>query len=96
MLGVAGDGDFSNTTQGSLTGTLLAGHQYEFYFEDFIQAFPQTDFGATATGCITLSIGGATGGGACGVAAVPEPGSLALAGLALAGLGLARRKARPA
>lgn len=92
-LGVVGDGDDNNYNTGSLTGTLLAGHRYSLAFSNYTQAYPFADEGATATGCLTLSLGGATGGGNCG--RIPEPGSLALAGLALAGLGLARRGRAP-
>ena len=67
LLGAAGDGDFSNRTPGSLTGTLQAGRTDEFLFNDLIQAILRADAGATATGCMTLSSGGSTGGGTCGV-----------------------------
>jgi hypothetical protein len=89
-LGVAGDGDVSNTTNGSLTGALLAGHNYRFYFNEFIQAYPSADQGASATGCVTLSIGGATGAGSCGIS-VPAPAPLALFGLGLLALGIRRK-----
>jgi hypothetical protein len=67
----AGGGDFSNGTSGSLAGTLQAGRTFEFLFNTLIQAILRADAGATATGCVALSIGGATGGGTCGVPAVP-------------------------
>jgi|GEM_PF-3590977 len=89
-LEVAGDGDKFSYTIGSLTGTLLAGHNYRFYFNEFIQAYPTADQGASATGCVTLSIGGATGGGSCGTS-VPAPAPLALFGLGLLALGIRRK-----
>jgi hypothetical protein len=90
ILGVAGDGDVSNFTIGSLTGNLLAGHNYRLFFKDFIQAYPTADQGASATGCVTLAIGGATGGGSCGTS-VPAPAPLALFGLGLLALGIRRK-----
>lgn len=90
-LGVAGGGDLLDLLEGSLTGTLLAGHDYRLDWAYFIQAAPRSDNGATASGCLTLSLNGAAGDGLCGVGAnaVPEPGSLALA---LAALALAARR----
>lgn len=73
-----GTGDTSNIIFGSLTGNLLAGHSYSFYFEDYIQAYNGSTevFGAaTATGNVTLTIGTPT--------SVPEPSLLALLSLGL-------------
>jgi hypothetical protein len=95
-LGVANDGDVAleNINTGSLTGTLLAGQTYEFHFNSFIFAFPEGDSGTSAEGCVTLSIGGATGGGACGVqTSVPDLGvsTGSLLTLALGAMVCARR-----
>lgn len=97
-LGALNDGE-SNAGFGTLTGTLMAGHTYRFYFNSYIQAYPDPDNGATADGCVTLSIGGATGAGACGLpTAVPDAGSSALLlGPTLAALfALGRRASRAA
>ena len=94
-LGVAGDGDLYNSTSvASLRGTLLAGHTYYLSFQVLIGA-PDADSGATANGCVTLSIGGATGAEPCGIPVVPkvpEPSSASL--LALAGAALTARRWR--
>ncbi|MFT4798320.1 MAG: hypothetical protein ACI9B8_000264 [Sulfitobacter sp.] len=92
VLGAVGDGDFDNINIGSLSGNLIAGHNYRFFSLAKTRAHSDIDdSGASATGCVTLSIGGATGAGSCGIS-VPEPGSLVLLGLGLVLLRL-RRKA---
>ena len=96
VLGVAEDGDHYNVTSGVLSGTLRRGYSYHFYVNNFIDAYPDADLGASATGCVTLSLGGATGAGTCGLPvqghSVPEPSTLALLGIGLFGMGLARRR----
>jgi hypothetical protein len=59
-------GDYSNSLAGSLTGNLLAGHNYQLYFDIRTLAIPDGDAGASALGNLTLKIGEAP-------AAVPEP-----------------------
>ena len=87
VAGVAGDGDFSNANEGALTGNLIAGHEYEFYFGTGITSSgigpSETFIAATATGNVTL-----------GISAIPVPASLWLLGSGLLGLiGIAKRKA---
>ena len=92
-VGTAGEGDLNSAFTGSQFGNLIAGNEYSFYFSNFTQAFPSADGGASATGCVTLSIGGATGAGSCGaIPSVPEPIPLTLLGAGIAVLGLRRRK----
>lgn len=74
------EGDFYSEFEGSLSGTLLAGHQYRYLGGAFIQAFPSSPSGATATGSMALSF-----------ASIPEPGAGLLLGVGLIGLA-ARRK----
>jgi hypothetical protein len=42
VLGVSGDGDRTNNTTGNLSGNLIAGHDYEFYFNIWIAADDNT------------------------------------------------------
>jgi hypothetical protein len=90
-VGTASEGDMYNYFTGSQAGNLIAGNQYQFYFSNYVQAYPTADGGSSATGCVTLSIGGATGAGSCGISSVPEPMPLTLLGAGLAALGLRRR-----
>jgi hypothetical protein len=90
-VGIASEGDAVNIFAGSQAGNLIAGNQYRFYFSNYVQVYPTADGGSSATGCVTLSIGGATGAGSCGISSVPEPMPLTLLGAGLAALGLRRR-----
>lgn len=64
-------GDYYNYSSGSLSGSLLAGHLYSWHWNAAMQAYPDSDGGASATGSVVLKIGD-----------LPEPGSLALVLLA--------------
>lgn len=89
VLGGAG-GDSDNYFAGSLSGNLIAGHSYQWYYDVYTHAYPDSDGGASATGNITLKIGG---GAPAPDASVPDTGSpLAMLGLALAGIAGLRRK----
>lgn len=89
VLGVAGGDWYYYMRPGSsLTGSLVAGHQYLWRYEAFNQAYPDADSGATATGAFNLTIGEA--------AAVPEPATLTIWGLGALGALLLRRRARSA
>jgi hypothetical protein len=64
---LGGTGGETNSAFGSLTGNLIAGHNYEFAFESAIQVVTGPNLGASALGNITLTIG-----------FVPEPSTLVL------------------
>ena len=91
VLGGSG-GDEFNYFSGSLSGALVPGQTYEFSFEALTEAHhPDDDTGATASGMVTLKIGG--GAPEEDDRAVPDSGATAvLMGLALLGLAAARRR----
>jgi hypothetical protein len=60
VLGGTG-GDFANTLVGSLTGNVIAGHQYVFSLDCITEAYPQADSGASAVGNLTLKLSGKPG-----------------------------------
>lgn len=83
VLGESG-GDVSNTSSGSLTGTLLTGRTYRFGYgaELGFSYDPSPSELAVASGFVTLTL-------------VPEPSTASLAGLgmlALAAIGRCRRR----
>lgn len=80
-------GDWGNSLAGSLTGNLIAGHNYKWHSLASIVAYTVTgDGGASAEGDITLKIGSG------GTTTVPEPSSLAMWGIGALGMMFARRK----
>jgi hypothetical protein len=87
VLGTNG-GDLANFNHGSLTGILIAGHEYEWLYSAYIQVGGSgTDGGASAFGFMRLDIGGGA------PTTVPDNGpTLALLGLSLAALTVGRRK----
>jgi len=83
------DGNYYNYFSGSLTGTLLAGHNYIWAASASNIAFPGTDDGATTSGNVTLTIGTPQ------VPVVPEPSGIAIWSLMALGVAGTRRFARP-
>lgn len=84
VLGGSG-GDASNYSPGSLSGNLIAGNTYEYYWYATIHGYPDADGGASAVGNFTLVLGD-------GAAAVPEPASITMFALGALGMMFARRK----
>ena len=75
-------GDFSNSTFGSLTGTLIAGHDYEFnYYVMIHTSSTASPSGATASGNLSLSF-----------SAIPEPSTGLLMVLGLVALAVSRHR----
>jgi hypothetical protein len=73
-------GFFINVDIGSLTGTLIAGHDYRFFHDFGIVSSPTAPVsGATASGFTSLHL-----------SVIPEPSTALLLGLGLFGLGARR------
>jgi hypothetical protein len=82
-LGLA-EGDFYNLNTGSLVGTLIAGHDYRFFYSARVRTIPSASpLGATGSGSVFL-----------GFTAVPEPDTAVLAALGLVVLTVSRRRSR--
>lgn len=81
ILGEAGGDGATNIVQiGSLTGTLIAGHEYRFWYDHYIQAWPSSGASATSSGYVSLSF-----------SAIPEPSTGLLLGIGLIGLTLRKK-----
>ena len=75
-------GDYEDYNAGSLTGTLIAGHEYELHYDALVEAYlSPTTSGATATGSFSLSF-----------TPVPEPTTVLLMLTGLLGLAAAGRR----
>jgi len=80
-LGETG-GDDSNTSIGSLTGMLIAGHDYAYFYSALIAQLSPLPFSdATASGSVSLSF-----------TPIPEPGPGLLLALGLVGIAVIRRR----
>lgn len=93
VLGNSSDGDSYNNVFGNLSGALVGGHAYQLSFRYGLYGQAGSIQDSSATGCVTLSIGGATGAGDCGSSSVsvPAPASSMLLLIGLAGLFASRR-----
>jgi len=87
ILGELGGDSKFDYMQGSLTGFLTTNVTYEWYSDMYLQAYPDADLGASASGDFTLKLGD---GGSFN--AVPEPASFAIWGLGALGVVIARRR----
>jgi hypothetical protein len=87
------EGQFNRTTSGALSGTLIAGHHYQWFYQATIQANPNADDGASATGGLRLEFSDLDLALAPGDP-VPLP-TTALGGLLLLGTLSARNLKRP-
>jgi hypothetical protein len=57
------EGNFLNTDDGSLTGTLIAGHEYRLYYNVNVYAWSSADTAlASGSGFLSLSFDGESGG----------------------------------
>ncbi len=83
VLDGVGEGNISNIISGSLTGNLIAGNNYKFYFHSYIQSRTgsnETTAMASANGNVTLAI------------STPEPSLLALMVIGLLAMGMIRKR----
>lgn len=80
-LGLSG-GDAFNYSEGALTSTLIAGHDYQFYYDAFVI---NSSLAATA-------VSAASGSVSLDFTAVPEPGTAVLVTMGLVGLVARRRR----
>lgn len=78
------EGDYVHEFTGSLTGDLLVGHQYRWFWQALTQTNPDADGGASAVGNITLTVHDAN--------PIPEPATFTLFAIGLAGLCAMRRR----
>jgi len=97
VVGDIGDGNDQNDTSGSLTGSLIAGHQY--YFNINAGIINRTSAGyvvasGNASGAYTLDVASMSAPPPPPPTSVPEPGMLSLLGGSLLLLGFAHRRVR--
>ncbi len=85
------EGQYNRTTSGALSGALIAGHHYQWFYQAKIQANPNADDGASASGNLRLEFGDLAA--APGDPAPPPP--TAVSGLLLLGALSARNLKRP-